>query len=135
VRAQIEADPTGTFTDPRLAQSFVAPALNYVKQELVQLRLHGYVLRGPYSLSNFKLDDVTTDGRIIFTDCQKNIEQLYKAKTGELITIPVPIGNMVVRPGPGQIPEQVVVYHPTSASPWLVADDNTNTAGSAHACD
>jgi hypothetical protein len=135
VVAQIEGDPTGTATDSRLAQNLVAPALNEVADQIVQLRLHGYVLRGPYSFSNFRLDDVTADGRVIFTDCQRNTRQLYNSKTGELIARPVPIGNMVVTPGPSQVPEQVVIYHPTSTSPWRVADDNTNTAGSAHACE
>jgi len=135
VLSQIEGNPGGIATDPQLAQNFIAPALNEVAQEIDQLRLRGYVLRGPFSFSRFKLDEVTPDGRIIFTDCQNNTEQLYNAKTGQLITTPVPIGNMVVTPGPSRIAEQVVVYHPSSTSPWLVADDNTNTAGSAHACD
>jgi hypothetical protein len=132
--AQIEGSPTGRSTDPRLAKAFVDPRYAEVRTEIDALRLKDFVLRGPFSYSNFKLDNVTADGRIIFTVCEFNDQQLYDGRTGAPVTYTGSLGGLVVTPGAGQIPAQAVVYHPTSTSPWLVADDNTNTAGSASAC-
>jgi hypothetical protein len=132
--SQIEGSPTGASTDPRLAQAFVDPRYSEVRTEVNALRLKDFVLRGPFSYSNFKLDDVTPDGRIIFTDCQSNDQQLFNGKTGAPVTYTGSLGGLVITPGAGRIPEQVVVYHPTPTSPWQVADTNTNTAGSANAC-
>jgi hypothetical protein len=95
-----------------------------VRAGIDQQRLKSEVVKGTYGFSKFRLNDVTPDGRIIFTDCEVQNEDLYSATTGAQLS----------HYGSQQTPEQVVVYHPT-ASIWKVADRNTNTAGSAHACD
>jgi hypothetical protein len=123
VLVQIEGDPAGRSTDPRLAQVIVNPWYSELVQEINQLRLKNEVVKGSYSFSNFRLDQVTADGRVIFTDCQTNSQEVYSAKTG------APVSDS----GTSRIPEQVVVYHPAGGA-WRVADDNTNTAGSASAC-
>ena len=121
---QIEESPTGYSTDPRLGQIMIDPWYGEVRAGIDQLRLKSEVVKGTYGFSKFRLDDVTPDGRIIFTDCEVQNEDLYNAHTGAQLT----------HYGSQQTPEQVVVYHP-AANIWKVADRNTNTAGSAHACD
>jgi hypothetical protein len=123
VIAQIEGSPTGRSTDPRLKQILVKPWYSQIIQEINLYRLRSQVVRGPYSFSNFQLDDVTPDGRVIFTDCQTNGQALYNATTGSLV------GNS----GAARLPEQVVIYHP-SANVWQVADDNAVTTGGAKIC-
>jgi hypothetical protein len=122
--SQIEESPTGYSTDPRLGQIMIDPWYGEVRAFIDQLRLKRQVVKGPYSYAKFRLDDVTPDGRIIFTDCETNSQEIYNATTGAAVT----------NSRTTEIPEQVVVYHP-SQSVWKVADLNTNTAGSAHACD
>jgi hypothetical protein len=80
-------------------------------------------VKGSYGFLNFHLDQVTSDGRVIFTDCEKQNEDLYSSKTGAQLT----------HYRTQETPEQVVVYHPAPAI-WQVADRNTNTAGSGRAC-
>jgi hypothetical protein len=121
--AQIEESPTGYSTDPRLGQIMIEPWYGEVRAFIDQLRLKRQVAKGPYSFSRFRLDDVTPDGRIIFTDCQTNSQEIYNATTGVAVT----------NSGTSQIAEQIVVYHP-SQSVWKVADRNMGTAGAAHAC-
>jgi hypothetical protein len=119
VIAQIEGDPTGRSTDPRLKAALVDPWLTQIVQMINNYRLRDQVVRGTYSFANFHLDSVTPDGRVIFTDCQTNSQAVYSAKTGALV------GN----DSTARLPEQVVVYHP-SADVWRVADDNAVTTGS-----
>lgn len=124
--AQIAASPTGVSTDPRLAQVLMNPWYLEVVQEINVYRLRDEVVKGPYSFSNFHLDDVTTDGRVIFTDCQTNGQAVYNAKTGALI------GSA----GTTRIPEQVVAYRTSAAAAFKIADDNQGTAtpGATNAC-
>jgi hypothetical protein len=123
--SQIAASPTGASTDPRLAQVLIDPWYAQVRAQINQLRLKNEVVKGPYSFSKFELDNVMSDGRVIFTDCQTNGQAVYSAKTGAVV------GNS----GTSRIPEQVVVYHP-SPTVWKVADDNQGpaTAGARNAC-
>ena len=121
--AQIEGSPAGRSTDPRLRQVLVDPWYSKIVQEINLYRLRNEVVRGAYSFSNFRLDDVTTDGRVIFTDCQLNSQAVYDAKTGALI------GDS----GSASLPEQVVEYHPTGSA-WRVADDNAVTGGTPKIC-
>lgn len=119
VIAQIEGDPMGRSTDPRLKAALVDPWLTQIVQMINNYRLRDQVVRGTYSFANFHLDSVTPDGRVIFTDCQTNSQAVYSAKTGALV------GN----DSTARLPEQVVVYH-ASADVWRVADDNAVTTGS-----
>ena len=121
---QIEESPTGFSTDPRLGQIMIDPWYGEVRAGIDELRLRDEVVKGTYGFSKFRLDDVTSDGRIIFADCEIQNEDLYNARTGARLT----------QYGSQRTPEQVVLYHP-SVSVWKVADRNTNTVGSAHACD
>lgn len=130
---KIEGSPTGSGSDSRLATSFVNPGYSEVQAQINALREKGFVLSGPYSFANFQLDQVTPDGRVIFTVCETSDQGLFDASTRLPVTYTSSLGGLVVTPGTSIIPEQVVVYHP-SATTWQVADDNTNTAGSAHAC-
>ena len=120
----IEKSPRGVSTDPRLAQIMIDPWYGEVRVGIDQLRLKSEVAKGTYGFSKFRLNDVTPDGRIIFTDCEVQNEDLYSAKTGAQLT----------HYGSQQTPEQIVVYHP-AAGIWKVADRNTGTAGAAHGCD
>jgi hypothetical protein len=124
--SQIAADPNGRSTDPRLAQLLMNPWYGQVVQEINLYRLRNEVVKGAYSFSKFELDDVTSDGRVIFTDCQTNGQTVYSSKTG------APLSNT----GTARIPEQVVVYHPSPTSGFKIADDNqgTATAGAKDAC-
>jgi hypothetical protein len=119
VIAQIESDPVGRSTDPRLKAALIDPWLTQIVQMINNYRLRDQVVRGSYSFANFHLDSVTPDGRVIFTDCQTNSQAVYSVKTGALV------GNDAT----ARLPEQVVVYHP-SADVWRVADDNAVTTGS-----
>jgi hypothetical protein len=123
--SQIAASPTGASTDPRLAHVLIDPWYAQIRAQINQLRLKNELVKGPYSFSNFKLDDVMSDGRVIFTDCQTNGQAVYSARTGALVR----------NSGTSRIPEQVVVYHP-SPTVWKVADDNQGpaTAGARNAC-
>lgn len=123
VIAEIEESPTGRSTDPRLKAVLIDPWFSQVVDEVNLYRLRDEVVRGPYSFSNFHLDQVTSDGRVIFTDCQTNGQAVYSAKTGALV------GN----DSTARLPEQVVVFHP-SADVWQVADDNAVTTGAASIC-
>lgn len=124
ILAEIEGDPTGRATDPRLAEAMANPWYGEVVQAIDQFRLKNEVVRGPYAFTNFRLDQVTTDGRVIFTDCERESQEVFTASTGTQLT----------HYGLEVTPEQVVVYHPSSGT-WLVADRNSGTAGAAHACD
>jgi hypothetical protein len=126
VIAQVAGSPTGVSTDPRLAQVLMNPFYLQVVQEINVYRLRGEVVKGPYSFSNFHLDEVTGDGRVIFTDCQTNGQAVYNAKTGALI------GSG----GTTRIPEQVVAYRSSPSTTFKIADDNqgTATAGARDAC-
>jgi hypothetical protein len=99
------------------------PWYGEVVQAIDQFRLKNEVVRGPYSFTNFHLDQVTTDGRVIFTDCERESQEVFTASTGTQLT----------HYGLEVTPEQVVVYHPSPGT-WLVADRNSGTAGAAHAC-
>jgi hypothetical protein len=120
VLVQIEGDPAGRSTDPRLAQLIVNPWYSEVVQQINELRLRAEVLKGSYSFSNFQLDQVTGDGRVIFTDCQTNSQEAHSARTGAQIT----------HTGTYRIREQIVVYHPSPGT-WQVADENQ---GTVHSC-
>jgi hypothetical protein len=120
---QIEGDPRGSATDPRLGDIMIDPWYAEVRAGINQLRLKREVVKGPYSFSKFRLDDVTPDGRVIFTDCQTNSQEIYSSATGAAVT----------NSGTGEIHEQIVVYHPTQ-SVWKVADRNTGTTGAVQAC-
>lgn len=126
VIAAIAGSPTGISTDPRLAQVLMNPWYLQVVQEINVYRLRDEVVKGTYSFSNFQLDSVTPDGRVIFTDCQTNSQAVYNARTGALI------GNA----GTSRIPEQVVAYRSSPTAPFKIADDNqgTETAGARNAC-
>ena len=126
VIAQIASDPTGISTDPRLEQVLANPFYLEVVQEINIYRLRDEVVKGSYSFSDFHLDSVTADGRVIFTDCQTNSQALYNAKTGALI------GNA----GTTQIPEQVVAFRSSPSTPFKIADDNQGPAiqGARNAC-
>ena len=104
--AQIEESPTGYSTDPRLGQIMIEPWYGEVRAYINELRLKREVVKGPYSFSKFRLDDVTSDGRIIFTDCQTNGQEIYSATTGAAVT----------NSGTSRIAEQIVVYHPSQSS-------------------
>lgn len=123
VIAEIEGSPTGRSTDPRLRAVLIDPWFTQIVQEINLYRLRDEFVRGPYSFANFHLDEVTTDGRVIFTDCQTNAQAVYNAKTGAVV------GN----DSTARLPEQVVVYHP-SPDVWQVADDNSVTSGGAAIC-
>ena len=126
VIARVAGSPTGVSTDPRLAQVLMNPWYLEVVQEINVYRLHDEIVKGTYSFSNFQLDQVTTDGRVIFTDCQTNGQAVYNAKTGALI------GSADTT----KIPEQVVAYRSSSSAAFKIADDNqgTATAGARDAC-
>lgn len=124
VIAEIAGSQTGVSTDPRLAQVLTNPWYLQVVQEINLYRLRGEVVRGDYSFSNFHLDAVTADGRVIFTDCQTNSQAIYDAKTGALV------GN----PGTSRIAEQVVAYRTSPGAPFKIADDNQGTQGASGAC-
>ena len=126
VIAQVAGSPTGVSTDPRLAQVLMNPWYLEVVQEINVYRLHDEIVKGTYSFSNFQLDQVTTDGRVIFTDCQTNGQAVYNAKTGALI------GSADTT----KIPEQVVAYRSSSSAAFKIADDNQGTAttGARDAC-
>jgi hypothetical protein len=124
VVVQIEGDPSGRATDPRLEQLMVNPWYSEVVQSINQFRLKDQIVKGPYSFSNFHLDQVTSDGRVIFTDCQKESQEIYSASTGAQLS----------HYGLQTTPEQIVVYHPAGGS-WRVADRNSGTPGAVHACD
>jgi hypothetical protein len=121
VVAEIAESPTGRSTDPRLRAVLIDPFYSEVVQEINLYRLRNQVVRGSYSISNFRLDAVTADGRVIFTDCQTNSQALYSATTGALV------GNG----GTSEIPEQVVVYRNGPAATFQVADDNQGSAVTA----
>jgi hypothetical protein len=120
---ELEGNPGGRATDPRLAQLMVDPWYSEVVQAIDQFRLKNEVVKGPYSFSNFHLDQVAPDGRVIFTDCEKETQEVYSASTGAQLT----------HYGVQTTPEQVVVFHPAGGS-WRVADRNSGTPGAVHAC-
>ncbi len=124
--AQVAGSPTGVSTDPRLAQLLMNPWYLEVVQAINVYRLHDEIVKGTYSFSNFHLDQVTADGRVIFTDCQTNGQAVYDAKTGALVG----------RSGTTRIPEQVVAYRNSASAAFKIADDNqgTATAGATDAC-
>lgn len=126
VIAQVAGSPTGVSTDPRLAQLLMNPWYLEVVQAINVYRLHDEIVKGTYSFSNFHLDQVTADGRVIFTDCQTNGQAVYDAKTGALVG----------RSGTTRIPEQVVAYRNSASAAFKIADDNqgTATAGATDAC-
>lgn len=121
VIAEIAGSPTGRSTDPRLSQVLMDPFYSEVVQEINVYRLRDQVVRGSYSFANFRLDTVTTDGRVIFTDCQTNSQALYSAKTGALV------GNA----GTSQVPEQVVAYRSSPSADFKIADANQGPAVTA----
>lgn len=123
VIAEIEGSPTGRSTDPRLRAVLIDPWFSQIAEEISVYRLRDEVVRGSYSFTNFHLDEVMADGRVIFTDCQVNGQAVYNAKTGALV------GSSAT----ARLAEQVVVYHP-SPSVWQVADDNAITSGAAAIC-
>ncbi len=123
VIAQLEASPTARSTDPRLRDVLIDPWFSQIAEEISVYRLRDEVVRGPYSFTNFHLDQVMADGRVIFTDCQVNGQAVYNAKTGALV------GSSAT----AHLAEQVVVYHP-SPDVWQVADDNAVTSGAAGIC-
>jgi hypothetical protein len=123
VIAEIEGSPTGRSTDPRLRAVLIDPWFSQIVQEINLYRLRDEVVHGPYSFTNFHLDEATADGRVIFTDCEINSQAVYNAKTGALVD----------SAGTARLPEQVVVYHP-SPDVWQVADDNAVTSGAAAIC-
>ena len=123
VIADIEGSPTGRSTDPQLRSLLIDPWFTQIAQEINVYRFRDEVVRGLYSFTNFHLDQVTADGRVIFTDCQVNGQAVYNAKSGALV------GNS----GTGRLAEQVVVFHP-SPDVWQVADDNAVTSDAAGIC-
>jgi hypothetical protein len=123
VIAEIEGDPTGRSTDPRLQSILINPWLTQIVSEINLFRLRDQIVKGTVSFTNFELTTVTGDGRVIFTDCQVNGQAVHNAKTGLIV------GNDLTQ----RLAEQVVVYHP-SANVWQVADDNAVTSGSAAIC-
>jgi hypothetical protein len=120
VLAELEENPTGRSTDALLPRLMVNPWYSEVIDQIDQLRLKNEVVRGPFSFSDFQLDQVTPDGRVIFTDCQSNSQEVYSSLTGAQVS----------DTGTYQIREQIVVYHPSSGV-WRVADENQ---GTAHSC-
>lgn len=121
VIADIAGSPTGRSTDPRLRQALTDPFYSEVVQEINVYRLRDEVVRGTYSFANFHLDNITADGRVIFTDCQTNSQAIYDAKTG------AQVGNA----GTSRIPEQVVAYRSSPSSQFRIADDNQGSAVAA----
>jgi hypothetical protein len=113
---QLEASPTGRSTDPRLGQLMLDPWYGEVRAGLDELRLKSEVVKGPYSFSKFQLQQVTADGRVVFTDCQTNGQERYDSRTGARVT----------NTGVGEISEQVVVARGPDGM-WRVADRNTGT--------
>ena len=103
-----------------MSQLIVNPWYTEVVQQINELRLKAEVLKGSYSFSEFALDQVTADGRVIFTDCQTNSEEAYSTRTGAQLT----------HTGTYRIREQIVVYHPNPQT-WQVADENQ---GAVHSC-
>jgi hypothetical protein len=116
--AQVAESPTGRSTDPRLGEVLANPYYAEVVQEINNYRLRDEVVRGTYSFANFHLDSVTSDGRVIFTDCQTNGQAVYSVKTGALV------GNA----GTAQIPEQVVAYRASPSGGFKIADENQGPA-------
>ena len=121
VIAEIAGDPSARSTDPRLAQALVDPFYSQVVQEINLYRLRDEVVHGSYSFANFRLDTVSSDGRVIFTDCQTNSQAIYNAKTGALV------GNA----GTSRIPEQVVAYRSGPGTEFKIADENQGPAVTA----
>ena len=126
VIAQVAGSSTGVSTDPRLARLLMNPWYLEVVQQINVYRLRDEIVKGTYSFSNFHLDEVTADGRVIFTDCQTNGQAVYNAKTGALV------GSADTT----RIPEQVVAYRSSASAAFKIADDNqgTATAGAMDAC-
>jgi hypothetical protein len=121
VIAEISGTPTARSTDPRLSEVLIDPFYSEVVQEINVYRLRDEVVRGSYSFANIHLDTVTTDGRVIFTDCQTNSQAVYSAKTGALV------GDA----GTSHIPEQIVAFRSSPSAGFKIADDNQGPAVTA----